>query len=675
MTKKFLIVATFVVIIFGACLELRAQGKEELLFEEIPVVFAAVKHEQPVKEAPATVSIITADQIRRYGYRTLSEILRGVTGLYVTNDRNYEYLGVRGYFIPGDYSSRVLVLIDGHATNDGVTGSGPIGRELGIDVDLIKRIEIIKGPGSALYGTCALLGVINIITKDTEDLDGLKVTSQFGSYTLKEGIISYGKKIGGEIRLLISGSRMKIEGQDLYFPEFDDPQTNNGVFENGDWEKTYNFFAKLAYRDIELKGGFNSREKGIPTAGWGTVFNDNRSKTIDGYRFVELKYARNLGKTKELVSRIYYRRCFYDADYISWYEDEFEEEYKEDFVDYLRNDWLGSELQLNWSVSQEDLLIIGGEYQYHFRIYQRGYDQGLLGPDYYYEYLNDKRKMRIWSIYLQNIYQLRENISFVLGGRYDRYSTFGKTLNPRVGIVYHLYKRSTIKFLYGTAFRAPSNYELYYHDGYLSMKPNPDLIPEKLKTYEAVFEQGIGENMQGGLSLYRTDLSNIIYQVESQELSASTGEALLEFVNVGKAKAAGVELNLKGKWRNLELHAGYNHQEAKDKLTNKELVNSPKNSGNLGISIPFLQGKFYLTAEFQYLGKRLTVGENREWVDPYLRTDLTLFSSKIIPNTEIIAKINDLFNISYSDPVSNEFKQAEIPQDHRNIFLKIAYKM
>lgn len=652
---------------------------EELLFAEVPVVFAAAKFEQKIEEAPASVTVITADEIKRYGYSTLSEVLRGVAGLYVTYDRTYEYLGVRGYYIPGDYSSRILVLINGLTVNDPVYGSGPIGNELNIDLDSVRRIEIVKGPGSALYGTYALFSVINIITKDGTDLNGLKVTGSGGSYQLKKGGLSYGKMFDNGLDLFISGSWLDSDGQDLYFPEYDNPETNNGVFEDGDREKDHNLFMKLAYGKLSLQAGLNKREKGLPTGAYETIFNDNRSKTIDGRHLVEVKYTPELDVTKDLLAKIYYNHYYFDGNYIYWAEEDTGEYYKEDEVDWTRADWAGLEVQLNWETSAKNRLVVGGEYHNCYRIHQKSYDKGLKDPEeYYFEYLNDKRKLAIWSLYLQDIYKLRENLSFTLGGRIDHYSTFGETINPRVGLVYNPKKYTSLKLLYGSAFRAPTFYELYYHDGYPDLdnlpttKPNPDITPERLKTYEVVLEQRIGEKIEGSFSLYQTDLSDIISQVEIEEEGFE--KALLQFQNTGKARAQGIELSLKGKWNGLEGRLSYNHQKTRDKSTHRELVNSPNNLANLGLSLPLLQGKIYLTGEVRYTGKRLTVSEEEEWLSSYLVTNLILFSQKLLPNMEITVKINNLFNESYADPCSTEFEQTKIPQDRRNFLLKVGYK-
>ncbi len=130
---------------------------ETLLFQDIPSVFGASKYEQKVSEAPSSISIVTAEDIKKYGYRTLADILRSVRSFYISYDRSYSYAGARGFGRPGDYNSRILVLIDGHRSNDNVYDGALLGTEGVIDVDLIDRVEIIRGPGSSLYGSNAFL--------------------------------------------------------------------------------------------------------------------------------------------------------------------------------------------------------------------------------------------------------------------------------------------------------------------------------------------------------------------------------------------------------------------------------------------------------------------------------------------------------------------------------------
>ena len=137
-------------------------------------VYSASKSVQSVSDAPASVTVVTADEIQKYGYRTLADILRDVRGFYVTYDRDYSYVGVRGFGRLGDWNSHILLLVDGHRINDNVLGQAMIGTEFPVDVDLIERVEIVRGPSSSLYGAEAFLAVINVITRKAPGLKGLE---------------------------------------------------------------------------------------------------------------------------------------------------------------------------------------------------------------------------------------------------------------------------------------------------------------------------------------------------------------------------------------------------------------------------------------------------------------------------------------------------------------------
>src|SRR6185436_5271896 len=185
---------------------------------------------QKVTEAPASITIITSDDIQKYGYRTLADILRNVPGFYVSNDRNYSYLGVRGYGLPGDYNSRITLLVDGHRLNDNIFDAALLGHEFPIDVDLIDRVEVIRGPNSSLYVASALLGVINVVTKRAQGAPGLSASAELASYGTFKSRFSYGHRFSNGLQMLLSGSYYNSHGQDtLYFPEFNSPATNNGI--------------------------------------------------------------------------------------------------------------------------------------------------------------------------------------------------------------------------------------------------------------------------------------------------------------------------------------------------------------------------------------------------------------------------------------------------------------
>src|SRR5437867_2152411 len=188
-------------------------GEEMILFQDLPSVFGASKYEQKPSEAPASVSVVTNEEIRKFGYRTLSEILRSVRGFFTTYDRNYSYIGVRGFDRPGDYDTRVLLLLDGHRMNDNIYDQAAIGTEAYVDLDAIDRVEIIRGPSSSLYGTSAFLAVINVISKSGRDLKGMEVAATGASHSTGEARLSYGTRLDSGLEAFFAGSYLDSGGQ------------------------------------------------------------------------------------------------------------------------------------------------------------------------------------------------------------------------------------------------------------------------------------------------------------------------------------------------------------------------------------------------------------------------------------------------------------------------------
>src|SRR5580698_3763478 len=160
-------------------------------------VYSASKHMQSASDAPASVTVVTADEIQKYGYRNLADILRSVPGFYVTYDRDYTFVGVRGFGRLGDWNSRILVLIDGHRINDNVLGNAMLGTEFLVDVDMIDRVEIVRGPSSSLYGAQAFFAVINVITRKGAQKRSLELSFAGASFGTYRGRASYSRRFRG----------------------------------------------------------------------------------------------------------------------------------------------------------------------------------------------------------------------------------------------------------------------------------------------------------------------------------------------------------------------------------------------------------------------------------------------------------------------------------------------
>src|ERR1051325_5522592 len=288
---------------------------EALMDIEVPTVYGASKFEQKATEAPSSITVISSDEIKRYGYRTLADVLQSVQGFHVSYDRNYAFLGTRGINL-GDFNSRVLLLVDGHRVNNNLTDGAFIDTAFILDVDLIDRVEIVRGPGSVLYGNNAFFGVINVVTRNGAQLHGVELSGEYAEFDTYKGRITYGNSFSNGVTLLLSGSLYDSEGPGkIFYKEFNTPAQNHGIARHRDDDAFGSFFGSVSYQDFTLEGGFISREKGNPTAQFFTTFNDPRLRTEDERSYMGLKYAHNFADVVDVTARIYYDRSDFGITY------------------------------------------------------------------------------------------------------------------------------------------------------------------------------------------------------------------------------------------------------------------------------------------------------------------------------------------------------------------------
>jgi iron complex outermembrane receptor protein len=266
-------------------------------------VSAAARHAQGRSEAPASISVVTSEDIQRYGYRTLEDVFRTLPGFYVSNDRNYSYVGTRGFSRPTDYNNRLLLLVDGHTINDRFYGGAAVGSDFGISLDAVDRIELARGPASAVYGTGGMLAVINVVTKSAEAADGVLISAEAGNLGRHGVSMLFGQTTNSKLDITASFNWSEQNGEDIYFPEFDAPESNNGTAVGLDWERFLGGTAGLRYGSFEARGAIGSRSKGVPTAAWETNFGDPAAETWDAFGFAELTYDWQMDPSKSLKVR------------------------------------------------------------------------------------------------------------------------------------------------------------------------------------------------------------------------------------------------------------------------------------------------------------------------------------------------------------------------------------
>src|ERR1022692_2835738 len=292
----------------------RADG-DKALFGDLPAIDSVSLHAQTLAEAPANVTVITAADIRRYGYRTLADALASVRGFYVTYDHEYHYVGVSGISLPGDFNTRFLVMLNGHPLTDNIYNSnGFFGQDFGLDMDLVDRIEIIRGPTSALYGSNGVLANINIVTRSPVDADRLRASAETDSAGQRKLSLAASMNLGRGANLLISASVFNNLGVPFATSGLAVLPGTPNVVPNADGERGYHTFANLIWHNWSFIAYFNSRLKQTPI-GVGTSFNgDPAQHAVDGRSFLGAFYKRSAGPG-QLLWQIFYDRYRYQDRY------------------------------------------------------------------------------------------------------------------------------------------------------------------------------------------------------------------------------------------------------------------------------------------------------------------------------------------------------------------------
>lgn len=624
---------------------------EQLLNLEI---YSASKFLQKTSEAPAAVTVITAADIQRFGYRTLGDVLASARGIFVTNDRNYQYLGVRGVNRPGDYNSRILLMVDGYRVNDANYDTASIGQEFFFDIDLIERVEIVRGPGSSIYGSNAFFGVVDVITKRGETLNGSELSAEAASFGGAKARFSYGRSLENGGDLLLSATGQSSRGEDLYFREFDTPANNNGIAQSLDRDRAKRVFGKLSLGGLSLTGAYSERTKAVPTAAFSSVFNDPRTNTKDSQALLDIAYRGQLSQQVGVSARAYWGGYYYDATF------PYDQPPVTVNADRSRAEWWGADFRLT-SRHDDHTLVAGLEYQDNSR-----QDLNNRDLDPAFVYIDEKHRSVRRALYVQDEIRIARSLILNAGLRYDNYSTSGSTVNPRVAVIYLPQPATAIKLLYGTAFRAPNAYELYYADPTTS-KASQNLKPETTASYEIVGEHQIHPNLRVSASLYRNDLRNLISQVTDTD-------GLNVFRNAaGRIRSQGAEFELEQAWSaDRRLRASYAQQKTRDEITGNELENSPRHLFKLNYSQPLPGDEWLAAAELHYTGRRRTLAGGT--TAGFAIANLSILSRRLAAGLEASASIYNALDKRYADPGRPEHVEDTIGQSGRSFRLKLNYR-
>ncbi|MFM2111428.1 MAG: hypothetical protein RLZZ271_88 [Pseudomonadota bacterium] len=646
----------------------------EMRLEDLAAVkvSAVSKTTESALAAPAPVHVVTADDIRSFGWRTLGEALRTLPGLQVSYDRQYQYLGVRG-INRHDFNSRVLVLIDGRRTNESVYDQGFIEEAFLLDMEAIERIEFVSGPGSALYGNNAMLGVVNVVTRKAQTMGGTRMVSEVASRSASRLYLEHGRMLEGGAQWSLNGSVSERKGGDLFFPER--AGSNQGMARQLDGQRVQKVFGQYSSGEWRVQAGVSERLKHDPTALFGSVFADTAAMFSDRQIFASISREMRLSANAESYFQLarngyhYTNRFTYsqpNPDTLN--------------AEHTRGDWWQAEARMTYTGWKDHRLIVGLELQSNTR---QDYESRDEKPVPYANW-QQNGSARSAGLYVDDLYTLNSRWQVEFGARLDQYrlqssiascdlgnvpecsiSRFDagtSHVSPRAALIYRPAAQTVLKLMAGRAYRAPNPSEL----GYFTNTGAPMVgraVPERFASREASLEHFVHPNWKIWGNAFNYELKGMIGRDASET-----------YVNLNDIASSGLLLGTEWKdGRDATLRASVSHGRARDVRTGARLDDAPVNLLRLNYAFNLPYAKWRAGFELQSHGSRLNASGRR--VDGATLANLTLSSAKLFAQGDVSVSFYNLFGRRYADPTGSDQTPIEqVAQDGRAVRLQMEWR-
>lgn len=637
-------------------------------------VEAASRVAESVEDAPASVSLIPSQELRAMRYPTVAEAMRGVRGVFVSDDRGYKSVGFRGFGRPGDYGNRVLVLIDGMPTNDNWLWSSYVGYDLRTDLEDVERIEVVRGPGSILYGTGAFSGVINLVMAGRDTPDGREVgvsVSDEGVARARARVTQHFSKDSGVWTSVAFGHSA---GRDIYIPEYvpDGPASVNGTARGVDGFQVGTVSGRIWWKSVSAQWSLNAHDKQLPGAQFDTLFGDARTHQSDTRAFVEAKVEPHISDQIESLTRAHanvyaYRGVFPRSPGDGGVE-----------RDTFDGQWVGVEQRLVWKPVPIVRLTAGGELQDHLEAHETSTNEQST-------IIDDNHPFTLVAGYGVADVTPAKSVKLSAGARFDSYSTFGSSLNPRFAVILKPYEGGNVKLLFGKAFRAPSIYELFNVSGG-GQRESRGLKPENLYSAEIEYSHRFSRNVVGVLSTYANYIEDLI---ALRDLPGATSAApSYAYGNTDSPVGTfGGEAELRREWKEgWMVSVSYSVQKSrylrsgslgdfigfKQATALREVPNSPNHLAAFKGGVPIIGRALMLMNRISLEGPRFDRND-REGADqppqretpPAVLWDLVFSGGEPRWGLTYAIGVYNAFDARWEVPVSAEFRQTTMPQNGR----------
>lgn len=637
----------------------------DLSWEELTQVkvIIATGTEQPLNEAPATVTVITADDIKKTGATNLTQILETVPGIHI----NANSFGNRPLVhMRGTGSFQTLLMVNGNDTRDLMWAFGIFWK--GIPASAIERIEVIRGPGSALYGADASAGVINVITKTSGKIEGTEIGVRVGSFDTQTTFMQSGGQWNG-FELGMTAEFSTTDGPDLHIKA--DRAGESGHPDYG-W-KNQDIRFSIANDHWQLLANYMKHDD-LETGMSGGGYFDPVTSADDERYDIDLNYDNDrFAKDWGMYAKLHYQ----DLDYSS--DDGFQEAppstgYPDGKINQMRS----SERQANFEASglytgfNAHGIRIGAGYDWQdlYRVRQKvNFGTGPAGnsitpgeplvdiSDTPYVFAPERTR-RIEHVYIQDVWAFADDWELTAGARYDHYSDFGDTVNPRVALTWKTTEKLTMKLMYGEGFRAPSFQELYA-DTSRSIH-NSDLNPEESDTTEIAFSYAATKKIQLGMNIFHFEISDFIMRDENAQ-----------YQNTGRHKINGVEME--GRWQatnSLSFSGNYTYRDPDNNEFRQ--VTESEQEAYFRTDWRFQPGWNWNVQASWIADRNRADNDSRSDMGDYTITDTTLRYTGL-KQWEFAASVHNLFDEDAREHTGASVED-DLPLPERNFYAEVRYK-
>lgn len=656
------------------------EGLEYLLFMEIPEVITSTLTTSNVIQAPSTMTVISKAEIENMGLKNLVQLMQKVIGITVVRSRFGEYVtSLRGTFEGDKYK----LLINGHAIADPVWGS--FTDWYNVSLENVKQVEIIRGPGSSLYGTNAFAGIINVITYSPESGERNSVVVKAGSFNEQEGNVlasinneSYALSLNLNYKKS-DGVSEKINQDSLsVFTPFS--IAPGDLREGIDRTQADLQFVK---GNFSIYASYMMLEEEIPLTQLAAITQDGEDKFWD-YWYVDAQYTIDISSEMNIKAKLTYDNASFEDEFQALpngFAFPFDIDGDGDIEFFptgprgefgFDSNKLKGELILDYEINDSNRLIFGlfaekEEVTDTFiksnahPVYFFNVNQVLDFSDIANWHKEGDRD--IWGAFFQNEMDITDSLYFIIGGRFDDYSDFGSTFNPRTGLVWNYNdKGGVLKLLYGEAFKAPTFSQLRNQNN-PSLIGDPDLDAEKLQSLELSLSYIFAEKTHLNLTVFSIDTEDLI-RVSTDRDFTQPGAPLF-FVNAGEEEVSGFEFDIRHVFEtNSYFYIGVTHTDVDEDQLNKTFpFVSPEMTGRAGFNIQLKNGiTWNINAEYIDELKRESL-DPRDDLDSTVTVDSTLRINNVADKFDLFLSVYNIFDEElYSPSPLGDFPASDLPK-------------